>query len=92
MCIRDRGGGNFLLLKFIVEGGGENFVCVLRYREQRSSSLLKFLLGLFSRSPMFSAKPYFSAVPSIAIISEKRVRKREMVYFVTTVLWLMLNQ
>ena len=80
MCIRDRGGGNFLLLKIIVEGGGENFFCVLRYRQQRSSFLLKLLPGLFSRSPMFSAKLDFSAVQSTAIIGENRVRKREVVY------------
>ena len=60
-------------------GRGEFFICVLRYRQQRSSSLLKFLPGLFSRSPMFSAKPDFSAVASTAIISENRVRKREVV-------------
>ena len=41
----ERGGGNFLLLKIIVEGGGENFLCVLRYRQQRSSFLLKLLPG-----------------------------------------------
>ena len=29
---------------------------------------------------MFSLKPDFSAVPSTAIISENRVRKREVVY------------
>ena len=46
----------------------------------KNRSLLKFLRGLFSRSPMFSAKPEFSAVPSTAIIGENRVRKREVVY------------
>ena len=46
----------------------------------KNRSLLKFLRGLFSRSPM-SAKPEFSAVPSTAIIRENRVRKREVVYF-----------
>ena len=54
-----------------------------RYRQQRSSFLIKFLPGLFSRSPMFSAKPDFSAVPSTSIISENRVRKREVVYAVS---------
>ena len=29
-------------------------MCVLRYRQQSSSLLLKFLPGLFGRSPMFS--------------------------------------
>ena len=77
----ERGGGNFLFLKIIVGGRGENFfVCVLRYRLQRSSSLLKFLPRLFSFSPVFSEKPDFSAVLSSAIISENRVRKREVVY------------
>ena len=70
----ERGGGNFLLMKIIVDWGGENFLYVLRYRQQRSSSLLKFLPGLFSRSPMYSAKPDVSAVLSTAIISENRVR------------------
>ena len=51
-----------------------------RCRQQRSSFLLKFLPGLFSHCPMFSAKPDFSAVSSIAIISENRVRKCEVVY------------
>ena len=76
----DRGGGNFLLMKIIVEGEEIILICVLRYRQQRSSFLLKFLPGVFSRSPMFSAKPDVSAVPSTAIVSENRVRKREVVY------------
>ena len=67
-------------MKIIGEGGGENCLCVLRYRQQRSSSLLKFLPGLFSHSTMFSEKTDVSAVPSTAIISDNRVRKREVVY------------
>ena len=42
--------------------------------------LLKFLPGLFGRGPMFSAKPDVSAVLSTAIISENRVRQREVVH------------
>ena len=63
---------------------GVGVICLLytslRYRQQRSSFLLKLLPRLFSRSPLFTAKPDFSAVPSTAIISENRVRKREVVY------------
>ena len=58
----------------IVEGVRDNFLCLLRYRQQRSSLLLKFLPGLFGRGPKFSAKPDVSAVLSIAIISENQVR------------------
>ena len=40
------------------------FICVLLYRQQRSSLLLKFLSGLVVRSPMFSAKPDVSGAVS----------------------------
>ena len=53
---------------------------VLRYRQQSSSLLLKFVPGLFGRSPSFLAKPDVSKVLSTGIISENRVRKREVVY------------
>ena len=55
--------------------------CVLRYRQQRSSLLLKFLPGLFGLDPMFSAKPDVSAVLSTANVSENRVHYREAVSY-----------
>ena len=71
-------------MKMIVEGGGDNFFllmsCVLRYRQKRSSLLLKFLPELFGLDPMFSTKPDVLAVLSTAIISENWVYYREMVY------------
>ena len=68
-------------MKMIVEGRGDKFfICVLCYWQQRSSLLLKFLPGRFSCGPMFSGKPDVSSVPSTAIISENRVRKRDVVY------------
>ena len=45
---------------------------VLRYRQQRSSFLLKLLPRLFSRSQMFSAKPDVSAVPSTCLLYTSR--------------------
>ena len=47
---------------------------VLRYRQQSSSLLLKFLPGLFGRGPVFSTKPDVSAVLSTAIVRQNRVR------------------
>ena len=43
-------------------------------------NVFKMLSRAVIHSPMFSAKPDFSVVPSTAIISESRVRKREVVY------------
>ena len=70
---------------------------MLRYWQERSIFLLKFLPGLFSRSPMFSANPEFSAVPSTAITSENGVRsvsythldvyKRQAVDYSLTEMW-----
>ena len=58
----------------VISGLTQVYLCVLRYRQQRSSLLLKSLLGLFGQGPMFSATPDVSTVPSIVIISENRVR------------------
>ena len=76
-------------MKMIVEGGGDNFFllmsCVLRYRQQRSSLLLKFLPELFGLDPMFSTKPDVSAVKIVCT-------KVRWYTLVTTVLWLRLTK
>ena len=50
------------------------FICVLHYRQKKSSLLLKLFPGLFGQGPMFYDKLDVSAVPSPAIISENWMR------------------
>ena len=62
-------------MKIIVEEGGENLLYVYYVIGNKEVVfLLKFLPGIFGRSPMFSTKPDVSAMPLTSIISENRVR------------------